>query len=624
MSKDNNQGVKGEYQSAESKALERFASMMIERLENIRQDWKKPWFTEGALSWPKNLSGREYNGMNALVLMMHCEKQGYKLPVFCTFDRVTGLNFTKDRQGAKQQAKDGHGDPLPRVAVNKGEKSFPVFITTWSVVHKETKERIKYDDYKQLPEEERAKYNTYPKLQVYNVFNVAQTNLEEARPDLYKKLVEANGQKRPQQQGEQFSFPPIDHMIAGNGWICPIKPTYGDNAYYSISRKEIVIPEKSQFKDGESFYSNLAHEMAHSTGAEDQLNRLKPSSFGSKDYAREELVAELSAALVAQRYGMSKNIKEDSAAYIKSWLDSLKESPDFIKTTLTDVKRAAGMITQRIDAIQMKINNGESLDNLQAAKEEKTFGSYQIPEWSLPYIINGDASGITDKEKDIVDKFLEEKFPDGYIPELEEGTKKELDLYPAFGERNGNALTDRGESPYLAVDTVSVKFSSPGYFEARHEETEDTATEVVVDNRKPEEVAAKLPPKNTSDDVKSKLDNFMQQYYLAARRDNDFRMQGFTEHKGKPALRISSDSALGSSYYIVTHEQDARQKDHFYMHLMDDGKEIFKSREMPQDRDDACSFMRGAAKEQADYEYEKRESREETEDKEVSPSRFHR
>jgi len=624
MSKDNNQGVKGEYQSAESKALDKFAEMMVERLENIQQDWKKPWFTEGSLSWPKNLSGREYNGMNALVLMMHCEKQGYKLPVFCTFDRVTGLNFTKDKQGAKQQAKDGQGEPLPRVAVNKGEKSFPVFITTWSVVHQETKERIKYDDYKLLPEEERAKYNTYPKLQVYNVFNVAQTNLEEARPDLYKKLVEANGQVRPQQQGEQFSFPPIDHMIANNGWICPIKPKYGDDAYYSISKKEIVIPEKSQFKDGESFYSNLAHEMAHSTGAEDQLNRLKPSSFGSKDYAREELVAELSAALVAQRYGMSKHIKEDSAAYLKNWLDSLKESPDFIKTTLTDVKRAAGMITQRIDAIQLKIDNGESLDNTQTVKEANNFGSYQIPEWSLPYIVNGDASGITDKEKEIVDKFLEEKFPDGFIPELEEGTKKEMDLYPAFGERNENALTSRGESPYLAVDTVSVKFSSPGYFESRSNEKEEYATEVVVDNRKTEEIAAKLPPKNTSDDVKSKLDNFMQQYYWAARRGNDFRMQGFMEHEGKPALRINSDSALGSSYYLVTHELDAQQKDHFYMHLMDEGKEIFKSREMPHDRDDAYSFMRGAAKELTDYEYEKRESQEETADKEVGQSRFHR
>ena len=64
-----------------------------------------------------------------------------------------------------------------------------------------------------------------------------------------------------------FAFPAIDHMIAENKWICPIKPTYGDDAYYSISKNEIVIPEKRQFKSGESFYSNLAHEMGHSTGA---------------------------------------------------------------------------------------------------------------------------------------------------------------------------------------------------------------------------------------------------------------------------------------------------------------------------------------------------------------------
>ena len=93
--------------SAEDKALDKFAEMMIERISSIQQDWKKPWFTEGGLSWPKNLSGREYNGMNALMLMMHCEKQGYKLPVFCTFDRVTGLNYSKDKQGARQQVKDG-------------------------------------------------------------------------------------------------------------------------------------------------------------------------------------------------------------------------------------------------------------------------------------------------------------------------------------------------------------------------------------------------------------------------------------------------------------------------------------------------------------------------------------
>lgn len=297
--------------------------------------------------------------MNAMMLMMHCEKEGFKLPVFCTFDRVVGLNYGKDKEGGKVQLTDAEGNELPKVSINKGSKSIPVFITTFTCVDKETKEKIKYDDYKRLSEEEKAKYNVYPKLSVYNVFNVDQTNLKEARPELYHKLEEQNQQVRPQvAEGEEFSFKPVDHMIEHNEWICPIKPIHGDNAYYSISKKEIVIPEKSQFKDGESFYSNLFHEMAHSTGAEDQLDRLKPTSFGSKEYSTEELKAEMTAALVSQRYGMTKHLKEDSAAYLKGWLESLKEEPTFIKTILTDVKKASQMITQKVDAIQLQLDKG--------------------------------------------------------------------------------------------------------------------------------------------------------------------------------------------------------------------------------------------------------------------------
>lgn len=354
--------------SSEDRALDLFADMMIERIQSLssKDGWKKPWFTEGSLSWPKNLSGREYNGMNALMLMMHCEKNGYKLPVFCTFDRVAGLNFTKDKQGKRQQVKGKGGEVLPQVSILKGEKSFPVFITTFTVVNKETKERVNYDDYRQMSEELRQQYNVYPKLQVYNVFNVSQTNLQEARPELYKKVEESCMQSKPMEMGDDYSFPPVDKMIKEDGWICPIKPLFGDSAYYSISKNEIVVPEKKQFKDGESFYSNLFHEMTHSTGAEGQLDRIKPTSFGSEEYAREELVAELTAALTAQRYGMTKHLKGDSAAYLKSWLDSLKESPQFIKTTLMDVKKASSMLTQHIDKMALEI------EKTQSAKEENT------------------------------------------------------------------------------------------------------------------------------------------------------------------------------------------------------------------------------------------------------------
>ena len=379
--------------SAEDKALDLFSEMMITKIESLRSKdgWKKPWFTEGALQWPKNLNGREYNGMNAFLLLLHCEKEGYRIPRFCTFDRIQQFNKPGSRD---KEAK-------PRVSVLKGEHSFPVMLTTFTVVDKETKERIKWEDYKLLSQEQREKYNVYPKLQTYHVFNVAQTNLKEVRPELWEKLEQEYSMPKVDRSG---AFEPVDRMIADNRWICPIKLMYGDSAYYSISKNEIVVPEKGQFKDGESFYSNLYHEMGHSTGAENQLDRLKPTTFGSAEYAREELVAELTAALTAQRYGMSKHLKDDTAAYLKAWLDSLKESPQYIKTVLLDVKKASSMLTQRIDQIALEIEEEkkaeqtENIGNEEKETENKNAG--QVYYASVAYLQTSDDTAELDKLKE--------------------------------------------------------------------------------------------------------------------------------------------------------------------------------------------------------------------------------
>lgn len=110
--------------SAEERALERFTELMIKKISSIKGDWKKPWFTENFMAWPKNLSGREYNGMNALMLMLLCEENSYKLPVFCTFQRVSGLNYSTDRQGNHKPLTDANGERLPQVSVLKGKNRF--------------------------------------------------------------------------------------------------------------------------------------------------------------------------------------------------------------------------------------------------------------------------------------------------------------------------------------------------------------------------------------------------------------------------------------------------------------------------------------------------------------------
>lgn len=360
--------------SAEDRALNVFADIMIDKIRNLQQDWKQPWISPGAAQLPRNLNGRNYNGMNSIILMFLQEKHGWQTARYATFDRITDMNFAKDKEGKRLHLlTDKDGNKLPYVRVNKGEKSTPVMITTFTCVHKKTNERIKYEDYKQLSDKERNEFSVFPKQHVYNVFNVDQTNMKETRPELYETYhKEAQGTLELSDKG-MVSLPEIDAMIDKDLYVCPIKPTAGNDAYYSVARDEIVIPEKAQFIDGESFYSNLLHEMSHASGSPDRLNRIKPEQDRAA-YSREELVAELTAALVASRYGMAKHVKSDSAAYLKSWLGSLNENPEFIKTTLNDVKRSASFITQRMEAVGERLKrDGWDADFTDIRQQNKTF-----------------------------------------------------------------------------------------------------------------------------------------------------------------------------------------------------------------------------------------------------------
>ncbi len=328
--------------TAEDRALEAFCELMTQKIESLADNasWQKPWFTS-SLTWPKNVDGRPYNGMNALMLTLLCEREQFQITRFITFARIQQMNL-----------KDSNA---PRVMILKGSKSFPVYFTSFNCVNTTTKTRITWEDYNALSHDEKQEIAVFPKTQIYNVFNVEQTNLKETRPDLWSKLEMECNILRPENHDTSFSFGAMDKMISEQAWICPIYSKKSDRAYFSLSKNEIVIPEKSQFKDGESFYSNLFHEMAHSTGHESQLNRIKKTEFGTNDYAKEELIAELTAALVSMKYGIAQNVDKDSATYLKCWLKNIHETPQFLKSVLLDVKKASSMLTTRID--EMEANN---------------------------------------------------------------------------------------------------------------------------------------------------------------------------------------------------------------------------------------------------------------------------
>ena len=343
----------------DAKVFERFSNMLIEKLESVKKsDWKKPWFTPGELSWPKALYGRDYHGMNAMMLMLHCEKEKYHIPVFATHEQLYSLNYRKDKEGNRIAVVGADGEKLPFLHVLKGEKSFPVFLSQVNVVHKDTKERIKWSDYVALSPAGQQDYQVYHNRRVYPVFNIEQTNIREARPALYARLEKENIPCQVEAiDGEEFRFAPIDTMIDRQLWICPVKVRElqaGDSPHYSISKNEIILGLKSQYVAGgrpESWVNDCFHEMIHSTGAAGCLDRLKPTR-DRDSYATEEIVAEVGAALCCHRYGIPKTIKEDTIPYVQSWLDSLHEKPSFIRTVLKDVKLATSIVDSKIEKVR--------------------------------------------------------------------------------------------------------------------------------------------------------------------------------------------------------------------------------------------------------------------------------
>ena len=163
----------------------------------------------------------------------------------------------------------------------------------------------------------------------------------------------------------------------------------------------------------------------------------------------------------------------------------MKESPEFIKTTLQDVKRASSIITQKINGIQLEIDQEQKESAELEQAPLKDLGTYDIPEWAVNYLENGDMTNLSDEEVKMVDDFVKEQFPDGFVMNVDWDNGNEFNSYPAFGERNEQALTNRGESPYLATQTYPVQFLDP------------TKRESVLEqpNTENEEVAAKLAPR---------------------------------------------------------------------------------------------------------------------------------
>lgn len=194
-----------------------------------------------------------------------------------------------------------------------------------------------------------------------------QTNFAEKYPNRWDILkAKFSGEEQPQEEKEMYVNPILDEMNKNQNWVCPIQTVSSDSAFYSISNDSITLPLKSQFKDGESFYGTELHEMGHSTGVKNRLNRKGFYENDKFNYGREELVAELISALSGVYLGISVTVREENAAYLKSWCKAIKEEPKFLFTVLADAIKGSKFIAQHLN-IRLDVEEVEEEKNTKVA-----------------------------------------------------------------------------------------------------------------------------------------------------------------------------------------------------------------------------------------------------------------
>jgi antirestriction protein ArdC len=268
---------------------------IINQLEQGAAPWRKPW----SAKLPVNLlSQKAYRGLNVLTLA----SQGYPSRFWLTFNQA-------NRLGGK---------------IRKGEHSSPVIY--WNI-----------GEEREYTARDGATHVSKPFLLRYsNVFNLSQTE----GINLPASALQETRTNNPIEDCEQ--------IVAG----MPNKPAFeqSDKAWYAPSRDVVGMPSIGLFRSSEEYYSTFFHELTHSTGHKSRLHRdgfESLQSFGSESYSKEELVAEMGAAMLCGVAGIENRTLENSAAYLKTWIERLKSDSRLIVIAASAAQKAADFILSK-------------------------------------------------------------------------------------------------------------------------------------------------------------------------------------------------------------------------------------------------------------------------------------
>lgn len=265
---------------------------IISQLQQGVAPWRKPWRTE----LPCNLiSGKPYRGVNPFLLA----PQGYGSKYWLTFNQANKLG--------------GH--------VRKGEHSS--IVTFWNIGPEKTRTNA----------EGVSKTSKPILLRYYNVFNLEQTENIADKLGLGKAPVRV------------ADIDQCERIVAD----MPNKPAIDQSARacYRPSTDTVSMPAKTAFDSIEAYYSTMFHELTHSTGHASRIGRPgieHVEQFGSESYSKEELIAELGAAMLSGITGISAQTLDCSASYLKSWIQVLKGDSKLVVQAASAAQKAADFI----------------------------------------------------------------------------------------------------------------------------------------------------------------------------------------------------------------------------------------------------------------------------------------
>ena len=296
----------------QNKLREQIAKNFLEALQQDQLPWKACW----QVALPENaVNGKQYRGINSLMLSFVAAQAGYSDPRWCTFHQAA--------------EKGWH--------VQKGAKAAP--IEYWAYFDREKKKLLSWADAKKLfrDDPDYARNNLVLRSRVYSVFNGNQ--IEGIPP------VEVRRNISPESIREQR-----DTLFRNMGLGLHEGSA---QPYYAPEVDAVFLPYEKDFFDNYSYACTFLHECGHATGHASRLNRDLTAAFGTEDYAKEELRAEIASAFTAQAMGLQLTDKQLEAhmnlhtAYIQSWAASIQNAPEELFRAIKDAEHISDYLLEK-------------------------------------------------------------------------------------------------------------------------------------------------------------------------------------------------------------------------------------------------------------------------------------